>query len=398
MPDVSLMPVVGMNNVSEDAALHRQGEEPSLQVRDAVNVDISPAGKLDTRQGVELVSQERYQNIWQSPLHGDVFATLGSGWGLLDMVQDPWVFTELADIGSGRVQHLVLNNLVAVCGPAGIFTYDGQQAVRLTISTPPAPVAVEQDEGALEPGTYGFAVAWLVGDRESGLSAMTSKEVQGGSVQLLMPMAVEQAATGIRVYMTKQNGGELLRQGDYPVGTASIDIALVDKLGEPARFRHLSPMPTGSHFAYWRGRLLTATANVLRFSEALTYHLHDERHGFIQMPQRITFVLPVDGGVWVGQVDHVAFLDGASPDEMSVQRKTSKAPVPFSAILARAEDVGGELSQGGMASAVWLADNGFVVGTATGQVFELHANKLKGISGMSGTTVGLDGRFTAAVT
>ena len=50
-----------------------------------------------------------------------------------------------------------------------------------------------------------------------------------------------------------------------------------------------------------------------------------------------------------------------------------------------------------MASAVWLADNGFVVGTAGGQVYELHANKMKGISGLSGTTVGLDGRFTAAV-
>lgn len=398
MPDIRLMPVIGMNNVSEDAALHQQGEESALQVRDAVNVDITEAGKLDTRRPVDLVSQERYQNIWQSPLHGDVFATLGDEWGLLDMKQEPWLFAPAVVIGRGRVQHQVLNNLVAVCGPEGIFTYDGQRVRRLTISTPAAPVAVEQDEGALEPGTYGFAVAWLVGDRESGLSAMTSKEVQGGSVHLLMPMAVEQAATGIRVYMTKQNGGELLRQGDYSIGTAFIDIALADKLGEPARFRHLSPMPSGSHFAYWRGRLLTATANVLRFSEALTYHLHDERHGFIQMPQRITFVLPVDGGIWVGQVDHVAFLEGANPNEMSIQRKTAKAPVPFSAIPARAEDVGGELSQGGMTTAVWLAENGFVVGTAGGQVYELHANRLTGISGDSGTTVELAGRLTAAVT
>lgn len=398
MPDIALMPITGMNNVAEDAALHRQGEEASLQVRDAVNVDITPAGKLDTRQGVELVSQERYQNIWQSPLHGDVFATLGDQWGLLDTQQDPWLFAPAVTIGTGRITHIVLNNLVAVCGPEGIFTYDGQKVRRLTIQTPPAPMTLELDDGSLPPGTYGFAVAWLVGDKESALSAMASKEVASGGVQLLMPLAMELAATGIRVYMTKQNGGELLRQGDYPVGTPSIDITLADKLGEPARFRHLSPMPAGSHFAYWRGRLLTASANVLRFSEALTYHLHDERHGFIQMPQRITFVLPVDGGIWVGQVDHVAFLEGETPAEMSMQRKTAKAPVPYSAILAKAEDVGGELSQGGMASAVWLADNGFVVGTAGGQVFELHAKKLQGVAGEAGTTVGLDGRFTAAVT
>lgn len=399
MADTRLMPLAGMDNVSEDAALHRTGDAPSLHVRDAVNFNITPAGKLDVRRGMTLAADVRYRNIWQSPLHGDVFATLGSAWGRLDVQSTPWDFTQLASIGEGRVGHIVLNNLVAACGPEGLFTYDGAQARRLTINTPPSPGATVQHDGALEPGTYGFALAWMVGARESGLSAMTSVDVaRGDNVQLLMPLAVDQAITSVRLYMTRQNGGELLRQGDYSIGTTTVSIVHDDGLGEPARFRHLSPMPPGSHFAYWRGRLLTASGNVLRFSEALTYHLHDERHGFVQMPQRITFVQPVDGGIWVGQVDHVAFLEGASPAEMSMHRKRTRAPVPFSATLARAEDVGGELSQGGMASAVWLAENGFVVGTAGGQVIELHAKRIKGVSGLSGSTVGLDGRFTAVTT
>ncbi|MGY2498914.1 hypothetical protein, partial [Klebsiella pneumoniae] len=94
------------------------------------------------------------------------------------------------------------------------------------------------------------------------------------------------------------------------------------------------------YLKYWRGRLLIANGNVLRWSEALAYHLHDERHGFVQMPQRITFVQPVDGGIWVGQVDHVAFLAGAEPGALSLSRKASRAPIPGSAILVPAEVVG----------------------------------------------------------
>lgn len=399
MSDIPLLPVIGMNTVSEDAVLHRRSkDESSLQVRDAVNVDITKAGKLDTRKSIKLASGERYQNLWQSPLHGDVFATLEGEWGLLDMSQEPWAFRQLANIGRGRVRHVVLNNLVAVCGTEGIFTYNGEAASRLTISTPPPPLVIEQDEGSLAPGTYGFAISWFVDGKESGVSAIAHKEVQGGGVRLVIPSSPDQSVNWFAIYMTKQNGGELQRQGAYPVSVVSVDVTSANNLGHAAKFRHLSPMPTGDHFAYWRGRLLTASANVLRFSEPLAYHLHDERHGFIQMPQRITFVVPVDGGIWIGQVDHVAFLEGDTPSVMRINHKTANAPVPFSAILATAEDLGGDLSQGGAASAVWLAGNGYVVGTAGGQIVELHANKLSGIGGSAGATVRLDGRFTTAIT
>ena len=89
------------------------------------------------------------------------------------------------------------------------------------------------------------------------------------------------------------------------------------------------------------------------FSEPMAYHLHDERHGFVQMPQRITFVEPVDGGIWIGQVDHVAFLEGATPDALVMQRKTACAPVAGSSIQVLADTVGGDLSQGGSATVLW---------------------------------------------
>ena len=142
---------------------------------------------------------------------------------------------------------------------------------------------------------------------------------------------------------------------------------------------------------------MTASANVLRFSEALAYHVHDRRHGFVQMPQRITFVQPVDGGIWVGQVDHVAFLQGASLDTLELQAKASKAPVPGSAIKVKAELLG-DLAQGGGECAVWLAGNGYVVGTAGGSIAEPMAKVMQGVRAANGASVVFGDRLLTAVT
>ena len=44
MAYIPLMPLAGINNVAEDAALQRGGDAARLYVRDAVNVDLTPAG------------------------------------------------------------------------------------------------------------------------------------------------------------------------------------------------------------------------------------------------------------------------------------------------------------------------------------------------------------------
>ena len=396
MADIPLVPLAGIDNVSDEATLRRGGDSPRLYVRDAINVDLTKEGKAELRAGVRRVTSSPYRNLWQSPLHRDVFATLGDQWGCVDPVS--WSFEPLIALGDGPASHVVLNNLVCVAGQAGIFTFDGTTAQRLTLDTPAAPLVLV-GAGSLDAGDYGVAVAWLRGSLESAPSQIKTAHVPAsGSLEITLPLCLDATVTGVRLYLTTPNGGELAREQDYPLGAATIVVSVSPKLGAPAQFQHLSPMPTGQYLAYWRGRLLTAKGNVLRFSEALTYHLHSERHGFVQMPQRITFVQPVDGGIWIGQVDHVAFLAGSTPDQLSMSRKTAKAPVPGSAIMVDADTLGGELSQGGGSTAVWLADNGYVAGTSSGQVVELQAGVLRGIVGSSGASVALDRRLLTVVT
>lgn len=398
MKPTSIYPLAGIDNASPyDDALQVKGARSQGShtfLRDAVNVDISDTGRASMRPGLRKVSGAALTDLWQSPLHRDTFATLGDQWVKVDPAT--WDCQKLATIGDGPVSHLVLNSMVLVAGPAGILQYDGTAARRFTLDAPPAPL-VSPGAGSLEPGSYGVAVAWLRGTTESPLSAITHCTVgANGSLAVTLPMCLDSAVTHARLYLTRQNGGELLRGGDYAVDTASVELPLLPKLGAAPQFQHKEPMPTGAYLAYWRGRLITARANVLRFSEALAYHIHDPRHGFVQMPQRITFVHPVDGGIWVGQVDHAAFLAGTALGEMTLYRKTAKAPVPGSTVALDAEDTDGLAGNGG-AVVAWMAENGFVLGSPDGSVVEKHGRRLGGIAGNQGSSAVFANRLITAI-
>lgn len=407
MAGIKLFPIAGMNNVSADDALQRGGDAPKLFVRDALNVDISDTGRIALRKGASQVSALNFKNIWQSPLHKDVFATLDNQ--LVKLNPQTWQHEVLAEIGHTQLCYEVVNNLVYIASEFGLWAYDGKNARSLTIDTPATPMLNMLDSGgSLKSGTYSVAISWLRDQQESALSQIVSDQItltsntnlddpSFSSIQVNLPYCFDQSITHVRVYVSDRNGGELLRHSDHPISTTSITIISLD-LGMAARFKGLSPMPTGRYMKYWQGRLITADKNILRFSEPLAYHLHDEKFGFVVMPQRITFVLPVDGGIWVGQVTHVVFLTGNKPQDMSFQAKTSHAPVPNSAIAIDNNDIGSDISQGGNNTALWLAENGYILGTSSGQIIELQAGVLQGVVAKSGRSVRLGRRITTVIT
>ena len=83
---------------------------------------------------------------------------------------------------------------------------------------------------------------------------------------------------------------------------------------------------------------------------------------------------------------------------MSFQAKTAHAPVPDSAIEIDNNDIGSDISQGGNTTALWLAENGYILGTSSGQIIELQAGILKGVTAKSGRSVRLGRRVTTIVT
>lgn len=388
MPSQSFMPCRGIDNTSEDAALVQGGREPFVYMRDVVNANVTPAGKLDMITSGGKVTDSKYQSLWQSPLHKDVFAVLGDD---LVKVKPDWTHDQLVNVGGGHVVYEVLNNHIIAASKQGLFIYDGQTCQPLTIDAPPSPFLASAI--ADHTRTRSIAISWLRGDMESSLSDYVS---MGESGDIALPMVTDPTVTGVNIYATNLGGTDMQLAGTVSRDATSFNITADHKPGMAAQFAHLSPMPTGKFLCYWRGRLITATANIIRFSEPLAYHLHDERHGFIQTSQRITFIQPVENGLWVGQSDHVIFIQGTSPDDMTISIKSAQAPVPNSAIQIPSNDIG-EAAEGGSLVTVWLASNGYVAGSSAGQIIEYQAGRISNISAQSGTTVRFDRRLVTAV-
>ena len=391
MPSQSFMPCRGIDNTSEDSAIVQGGREPFVYMRDAVNVNVTPAGKLNMIASGGKVTGSTYKNLWQSPLHKDVFGLYVNDWVKVKVDGNSWSHEVLATIGDSEVCHAVLNNLVVVAGKHDIYTYDGRIAQPLTIDAPPSPFLASAITDHTK--TRSIAISWLRGDMESSLSNYVSMGEDG---QVSLPMVTDPTVTAVNIYATNVGGTDMQLAGTVSRDATNFAITKDHKLGMAAQFAHLSPMPTGKFLCYWRGRLITATANVIRFSEPLAYHLHDERHGFIQTSQRVTFIQPVENGLWVGQSDHVIFIQGTNPDDMTISIKSAQAPVPNSAIQIPSNDIG-EAAEGGSLVTVWLASNGYVAGSSAGQIVEYQAGRISNISAQSGTTVRFDRRLVTAV-
>lgn len=391
MPSQSFMPCRGIDNTSEDAAMVQGGKEPFVFMRDVVNVNVTPAGKIEMIASGGKVTDNKYRGLWQSPLHKDVFGLYVNDWVKVMINGNSWSHEVLATIGDSDVYHTVLNNLVVVAGKHGIYTYDGRIAQPLTIDAPPPPFAASTIANHTK--TRSIAISWLRGSMESSLSDYTTIGEIG---EVVLPMVTDPTISSVNIYATNVGGTDMQLAGTVNRDTTRFNITADHKLGMAAQFAHLSPMPTGKFLCYWRGRLITATANVIRFSEPLAYHLHDERHGFIQTSQRVTFIQPVENGLWVGQVDHVIFIQGTSPDDITISIKSAQAPVPNSAIQIHSDDIG-EAAEGGSLVTVWLASNGYVAGNSMGQIIEYQAGRISNISAQSGTTVRFDRRLVTAV-
>lgn len=386
-----LTPLRGMDNVSDDESMSSFGKTPFVKLRDAVNVNITSAGRMELRDTGTVVTEIPYKNLWQSPLHGDTFGTLNGELVKIDTAD--WSHLALNIQVQGTVNYLVVNNFIVISDATALYKYDGLSVEKLTIGTPPTPMLNAVD-GSLFKGTYNLAISWSKNGRESALSNIMTFE-GGGGIHLVLPYNYSGDADQVTIYMTERNGSELLKVIALPVITATFTVTNDKDLTRAAQFQNLSPMRTGKFLKIWRGRLLTADKNLLLFSQALNFHLCDERYDYIALPQRVTFVEPVESGIWVGQSNGVVFLSGSDVRDLRLVQTGAKAPVSGTALRVNS-DLLGEAAAG-LESVVWLAENGYCIGTPTGNLIEAHANTLKGITAKAGQSVRFDDRIVTVL-
>lgn len=352
----------GINNVQPGHRL----KPTELAV--ATNVDVGLDGEIRRRQGFAQLSEACHKNVHQADgyllatCNGDLVRTDGTTQTVLQ-----------ASLGSDRVWYCNL--------PDGRTTFsnglihgitDGTSATAWGIPLPVSTGAATPVSGELTPGEYRWAITYvrLSDGLEGGASYSYPVDLPDGG--LLVMGLPEEPGHAINVYLSN---GEAFFYAGQAVGGNFSYLGKNDALVLPLRTDHLHPMPVGTVTAFWRGRVLVASGSVLFASLPHSWELCDLRRDFKQFSAPITLVQPVDGGVFVGTEDELAFLAGNQWDQLAY---SSKAPGPV--VLGSGVTVPGKALGGAAADAmVCIADGELLAGFGDGSIKELaderyHAN------------------------
>ncbi|MDO5288551.1 MAG: hypothetical protein Q4F13_02815 [Pseudomonadota bacterium] len=352
------LPRLGMDLLSEDAQL------PHGAVRRAVNVDIDRDGQFSARGG------------FRTHLSGSGFCAIGA-WGQRVWVQRGgqvfWLLPDrrlapLLDAGGSQpVAAHVHNGDLWLAAASGLWRVRaGQDDARQASVVDARPRVSGTDTGALTPGVYGVALSLIEADGTESPAVWLGAVRSGGGLALDgLPVRM-----GMRwqVYLTPADG-------DVLYAAERVD-ALLPRLavgappaGQVCETLGLAPLPGGHAVCAKGARLYVARGDTLWFSRPFRPWLHHPAHDFVRFVGRIRVLLATGGGLYVGDDSGVWWLGGDDPDSARMALVTDARAVQDSGLLLRQ-------TPGGAPQALWLGEQGYMLGDAAGQVRAMQPGRI----------------------
>jgi hypothetical protein len=386
MAELKVAPFAGIDHVTGEP------NKPEW-LKDALNVVIDREGGLARRRGTTALLAG-VSSVFGSRVLDSLVGVLGGN--LVSISTAPVATSVLGPVVDEELWYEELNNELVFAGMNTLGVVRDGAVVDLGIDVPAAPGVSAGAGGGLAAGTYGVCVTFVASTgEESGASTAKFVEVSdNGSLDVNVPTSLQSGVTRCRVYATTCNGDVFYLMSE---ATGATSIGAGDKPGRACDTRNKVRMRPGAYLKQWRGRILVARGNVLLMSEPFRYGLHDPRSGYVQFPQRITFIQPVEGGVFVGQPGGVLFLAGDDITKAELRNTGASPPVSGSAILVDGADFKLDDLSPTQKYAVWFSERGFAIGAPNGGVTEPQSTRVRVPAGQYGATVVLDRRVLALV-
>lgn len=359
---------LGLNNLDDER------ENPEGALRDALNVDLTPAGKPSLRPG--------YVQVYAG-------TDAHSGWS-----DDYLPYGFMVDAGTLFVVHADNTQDALVTGLApglpvsyqrindAVFWSNGVQSGQITRDLEaiewacPSPLHqphVSTAEGTLAPGQYQLTCTFIdARGRESGAARATvhTLAVAGGLALSNIPQPP--AGGRVRVYATSTDDTTLRAAVTLDAGITDYTLGTYPQ-GRALDTQFLRPLPAGQIVAYGNGRQYLARGNVVLYSPALRYGLFDPRGTGVSFAGRVQMMAFVgdgtDGaGLYVADGARTYWLAGADPKQWKQVIAHS-----YSALPGQLAWVPGDLFPELQTKALvptWLSTAGaLVVGLPGGQVY-----------------------------
>ena len=363
---------------------------PSNALASAQNCDVEPDGSIRRRVAYgNRLSTSATSSLFEH--NGKIYGVVAGELGEISASG----FTPMRLAGS-KVSWAVVNNEAVACSSDGLFAMRGTSAVQLGVPQPNFASVSSATGGTLQcAGRYAVSVAYV--NRSGEESGSTHPEFVscnvGDSIHVNFPSSLDPDVVKVRIYRTHADGTILYHAEDAPVGAGLAVLGEAD-LGKPAETVGHRRMMGGQAAAYWRGRSLVAYRSTLFYSDALRYGTYDPARNFVELDERIAWIAPVEGGVFLGLRSRVVFLSGATPDEWTL-RTVSGTPSQGVVALIHSQHIGIDDFRSMGIVAVWLSEYGFALGTPTGEVVFPQFGRVQGIAPDDASIFFHEGRLVA---
>jgi len=352
----------GLNTVSRDTEL---GVD---ELRAAVNVDITNAGRLVQRGG----SVRKYSG---SDCH-----SIGPNLLFVEGVElkklDPRTFAA-ATLATGltpgaRTVYEAVNDQ--------IFWTNGYQSGRmdadftnhpLGLPVPEVSTAAPASGGQLAAGTYQVVLSYqnAAGEESgTGLAAVVDGVPDNGAIAVtaIPQPPAGKGVTTINVFVSEANGTSCYWNGSVTVGTTTYAVTATSSARRQARHRFLTAPPAGRLLTYRHGRLFIAEGPRLHWTEPLAYGLYDPARNFLEMDSEIRVARAVTAGWWIVTEKRTYFLAGDDPGTADLDPQAEySAPLQMAIDIPKSNDI------------AWLSHRGWVIGTSDGEIQNMADDRVQ---------------------
>lgn len=375
------LPTIGIDMMSNETAL------PAGAVRRAENVDIDRNGRFARRDGATRVLPEvGLHSLFHSVQKG--ISVVAKDDVLYQVNLDTFAMTLLYPLHSAhQLSYTEYNGNLYFTNRTTIGWIPATSDVARAVGVPqPDSPILGAAPGGLLPGQYTVTITY---EDERGEEGPTADAQQfnlpnGGGIRLsgLFP----RTGWTVNVYLTGADGDQLGRATSFPAVFTSLVVA-EPPTGKPPLTQYLSTMAPGELICWHNGRLVTARDGALRFSEPLRPHLHDMAYGVLPVSGQVTMIESVSDGLYVSDNRGVWFFTGEDPTKFEQKVVSSAQAFMRSSAKVPPEYFPEKLVPDKNPVALWLSQDGYLVGMSGGATVRLQADRLKVPSGVTGRSV-----------
>lgn len=303
-------------------------------LKEVVNFDIDQSGGLMKRKGyTKVYAGTNVHSIFSQGNH-----TYFVDDGVMKHMFADYTTSNLKTECHDRVSYTDINGEIYFTSrsASGVINSMAVRAFGLDIPTSVG-ILSEGAGGRLTPGRYQFVYSYVdSAGRESGTSLSSYLDVVNDKASLVITNinpSKDANVTAIRLYVSSPNGMELYHLADVAAATTSYQIGSMEHAVTPLETFGIKPAPLGDLIAYYNGRVYIAVGSTIFASEPFSYEWFRLHKDFIQLDSKVTMMMPVQTGIYVGTETGVFYLGGSDISAFKLTEKEICTPVMYSNVL-----------------------------------------------------------------